>query len=151
MTIPVPDPAPDPVLALSAARLLSNSSTTAKAVSRWIHQGTGTGSTDPLLSNSEAGTEAVTELDTAVTVKYPIHPAAATLLEVAPDPSPAGERPALGETESNPTEAGTTRGTAAALAERPVLAEMVNFCQITGYQLVPSTTTAFIIFFPSQY
>jgi hypothetical protein len=109
---PVPDLVPDPVMALSAARLLSNSATTAKAVSRGICQGTGTGSTVPLLSNSEA----VTDLDTAATVSSPIHPAATILLEVAPDPSPAGEPPALVGTESKPTEAGTTRGTAAASA-----------------------------------
>ncbi len=109
---PVPDPVPVQVPALSAALLLSNSTTTVKAVSRGTLQGTRTGSTDPLLSNSEAGTD----LDTAATVSSPIHPAATTLVEVVPDPSPAGEPPALVATESNPTGAGTTRGTAAASA-----------------------------------
>jgi hypothetical protein len=109
---PRPDPGPVPVLALSAAHLLSNSNTTVKAVSRGTLQGTGTGSTDPRLSNSEAGTD----LDTAATVSSPTLPAATALLEVVPDPSPAGEPPALVATESNPTGAGTTRGTAAASA-----------------------------------
>jgi hypothetical protein len=111
---PVPDPVPVPVLALSAARLLNNSTTTAKAGNRGMLQETGTGTTIPLPSSSVAGTVPV--LDMAATVSFLTQPAATTLLEAAPDPSPAGELPAAVGTVSSPTEVGTTRGTAAAMA-----------------------------------
>ncbi len=103
---------PDPAQALSVARLLSNSATIVKAVSRGIRQGTGTESTDPHLNNPAAATD----LDTATTVSSHTPPAVTTPLEDAPAPSPAGEPPARVLTDSSPTEAGTTRGTAAASA-----------------------------------
>jgi hypothetical protein len=143
-------PVPDPARALSVARLHSNPATVVKAVSQGIYRGIETGSTVPHLINPAA----VTDPDTATTVSSHTLPAATTPLEDVPAPSLAGEHPAWVGTDSTPTGAGTTRGTAAASAtgvcrEAGTGRDGDSLCQQTGCKLVPSTSAIIrVLFFP---
>jgi hypothetical protein len=95
VTTPCPEPDPAPASAFNVAPQLSMPLTTTKAGSQGIRQTIVTGTTDPSLNISVAGTDP----DPAAAVRSPTLPASTIPREAVPDPSPAGGPPDMSATD----------------------------------------------------